>query len=203
VALGILEERVDHDQRAYVEDAQEEVAAMSELVSELLAFSRAGMRARELPLGPVVLRPLVEQVIGREAAEVPVRLDVPPDLVVLAHAELLGRAVANVLRNAARYAGAAGPVRVDARRQGSEAIFRVADEGPGVPADAVGRLFDPFFRLEPDRGRSTGGSGLGLAIVKTCVEGCRGRVAARNLQPHGLEITFTLTLASGQPKTED
>jgi two-component system sensor histidine kinase CpxA len=195
VALGILEERVGEEQRPYVADAEEEVAAMSKLVSELLAFSRAGMRARELPLQTVALRPLVEEVVGREACGVEVLVRVPSDLAVVAHPELLTRAFANVLRNAARYAGAAGPVTVDAEQYGSEVLVKVADEGPGVPADAVGRLFDPFFRLEPDRGRSTGGTGLGLAIVKTCVEACQGRVAARNGNPHGLEVTFTLKTA--------
>jgi two-component system, OmpR family, sensor histidine kinase CpxA len=203
VALGILEDRVAGEQRAYVGDAQEEVAAMSQLVSELLAFSRAGMRARELPLGAVSLRPLVEQQLEREACGARVVLDVPTELTVLAHPELLGRAFANVLRNAARYAAGAGPVLVAAERLGDEVVVRVSDEGPGVPAGAVGRLFDPFFRLEPDRDRSTGGAGLGLAIVKTCVEACRGRVAARNLVPHGLEITFTLTSADGRSTTEN
>jgi two-component system sensor histidine kinase CpxA len=94
-------------------------------------------------------------------------------------------------------------VHVRAEVYGTEVVVRLADSGPGVPPETVARLFDPFFRLEPDRGRSTGGSGLGLAIVKTCVEGCRGRVAARNLQPHGLEIAFTLMLADGNPRTEN
>ena len=192
VALGILEERVSDEQRAYVVDAQEDVTAMSQLVSELLAFSRAGMRAREVSLAPVALRPIVEQVREREACGVPIAVDIDQAVVVLAHAELLARAFANVLRNAARYAGSAGPVTIAAEKHGGEVIVRIADEGPGVPAEAIGRLFDPFFRLEPDRGRSTGGAGLGLAIVKTCVEACQGRVAARNLEPRGLEVTFTL-----------
>ncbi len=64
-----------------------------------------------------------------------------------------------------------------------------------VPPEALHRIFDPLYRLEPDRARASGGSGLGLAIVKTCIEACRGTVAARNLDPKGLEITMLLKAA--------
>jgi two-component system, OmpR family, sensor histidine kinase CpxA len=195
VALGILEERVAQGQGAYVADALEEVRTMSRLVSELLAFSRAGMRTRELPLAPVALGALVQSVREREAGGADVTIAIDAGLQVLAHADLLARAVANVLRNAVRYAGDSGPVHVSAEAQGREVALRVADSGPGVPGEAVSRLFDPFFRLEPDRARATGGSGLGLAIVKSCVEACRGRVSARNLEPHGLEVTLTVPRA--------
>jgi two-component system, OmpR family, sensor histidine kinase CpxA len=197
VALGILEDRVGEDQRAYVADAQEDVRAMARLVSELLAYSRAGIRSQHVALAPVLLRPLVDETCDREAAGAEVVVDVAPETTVLADADLLTRALANVLRNAARYAGAAGPIRVSALRHAEDVVMRVADQGPGVPADAVGRLFDPFFRLEPDRARATGGAGLGLAIVKASVEACGGRVAARNLEPRGLEVAITLK-AAGQ-----
>ncbi len=96
------------------------------------------------------------------------------------------------LRNAARYAGHAGPITISARRDGDRAVITVADRGPGVPAEALPRLFDPFFRIEADRDRATGGAGLGLAIVKTCVDACKGTVTARNLTPHGFEVRLTL-----------
>jgi two-component system sensor histidine kinase CpxA len=64
-----------------------------------------------------------------------------------------------------------------------------------VPPETIPRLFDPLYRVEADRARSTGGSGLGLAIVKTCVEACRGSVSARNLSPSGFEVTIILEAA--------
>lgn len=155
------------------------------------------MRTRELPLAPVALGALVQSVREREAGGADVTIAIDAGLQVLAHADLLARAVANVLRNAVRYAGDSGPVHVSAEAQGREVALRVADSGPGVPGEAVSRLFDPFFRLEPDRARATGGSGLGLAIVKSSVEACRGRVSARNLEPHGLEVTLMLTRVAG------
>lgn len=194
MALGILEERVAPSCRPYVADAQEEVASMSRLVAELLAFSRAGMTRRELPLSPVPLGPLVEDVRQREAPDADVRVSMEEGIAALGHADLLTRALANVLRNARRYAGGCGPICVSATRSGDRVIVQVVDAGPGVPEDALPRLFDPFFRLEPDRARATGGTGLGLTIVKTCVEACQGSVAARNASP-GLAVTMTLRAA--------
>jgi two-component system, OmpR family, sensor histidine kinase CpxA len=197
VGLSILEERLDADDQAHVADAQEEVALMSQLVGELLAFAKAGMRTRDLALVPVALLPLAEKVRTREASECDVRIDVPGSILVVAQQELLSRALANVLRNAVRYAGSAGPIHLSARKQDGEILVTIADQGPGVPPETIPRLFDPLFRVEADRARSTGGSGLGLAIVKTCVEACGGGVYARNLSPTGFEVTIVLRAPQG------
>ena len=119
-------------------------------------------------------------------------LDIPDELSVLGNFELLQRAVANLVRNALRYAGDAGPVTISAWRDQEQVFIAVADEGPGVAAAEVGKLFDPFYRVDASRTSETGGVGLGLAIVKSCVEACGGVVAAANRKPHGLEIRIRL-----------
>ena len=91
----------------------------------------------------------------------------------------------------------AGPIVVAARGSGAQVIVTVTDSCPGVPEAALHRLFDPFFRPEAARTRETGGAGLGLAIVKSCVEACGGTVTARNVQPTGLQVEFTLPRAPG------
>jgi two-component system, OmpR family, sensor histidine kinase CpxA len=191
VALGILEGQVDDPDRELVADAQDEVRLMSELVAELLAFAKAGMKGQEVRLSAVRLRPVVEAVVAREASGHDVAIDVDPALSVEAQPQLLARAAANLVRNAVRYAAQAGPISVSARAAGDEVAIAVRDRGPGVPADTLPRLFEPFFRIEADRDRATGGAGLGLAIVKTCVDACRGRVDARNLSP-GFEVEIRL-----------
>jgi two-component system sensor histidine kinase CpxA len=194
-ALSILEERVDTAHRGYVEDAQEEVRLMSNLVSELLAYARAGMKTSEIKLERVPLRRLVQQVTSREASAHDVRIEIDKTVEVMAQPELLSRALANVIRNAVRYAAAAGPITVEASLKGDQVKISVADCGPGVAEEALGKLFDPFFRLEPDRARSSGGAGLGLAIVKTCIDACQGTVTAHNRTPSGLEVIITLRAA--------
>jgi two-component system sensor histidine kinase CpxA len=192
-ALGILENRVDSQHRPYVADVQEEVQLMARLVNELLAYSKAGMKAAAIELEPVHLRSLVQQAIAREVADHDaVENEIDETTTVIANAELLTRALANVIRNAVRYAGASGAIRVWASAQEPQVKVCVADNGPGVPAAALDQLFDPFYRLEADRARATGGAGLGLAIVKACVEACQGTVSAKNRQPSGLEIVITL-----------
>ncbi len=192
-ALSILENRVDYQHRAYVSDVQEEVQVMTRLVNELLAYSKAGMKTAEIKLEPVRLRSLVEEVIARETANPDaVKTEIDDTTEVIAHPELLARALANVIRNAVRYADSTQAIQIAASPHGPHVKICVTDHGPGVPEAALDKLFDPFYRLEADRARNTGGAGLGLAIVKACVEACQGTVSARNRKPAGLEIVITL-----------
>jgi two-component system sensor histidine kinase CpxA len=201
VALGILEQRAEGQQQAYVQDLHEEVQHMSKLVNELLSFSKASLGA-PAKLRPVEVRGVAEEAVRREApAGAPLQLEVPAGLWALAEPELLLRALANLLRNALRYGGAAGPIAVAARGEGRSVLVSVADCGPGVPPAELERIFDPFYRLDPSRDAATGGVGLGLAIVKTCVESCRGTVSCRNRQPTGLEVIVRLPAAEEPPPT--
>jgi two-component system sensor histidine kinase CpxA len=189
VALGILEERSDERAGPYVRDVREELARLRKLAHELLSFSKASLGENRIKLEPLLVLEIVETAVRQERNDaVEVRIEVPADLRWQTHAELLGRAVANLLRNAIRYAGQAGPVTVRAWKEGAGIVIAVADEGPGVPAQELERLFDPFYRLDESRTADTGGAGLGLAIVKTCAEACRGTVRAFNRDPHGLEV---------------
>jgi len=104
----------------------------------------------------------------------------------------LVRALSNILRNALKYAADSGPIYMMAETRKDQVLIRVRDNGPGVPADLLDQLFEPFFRPEPSRDRDSGGVGLGLAIVKTCIETCDGTVSAKNIQPNGFEVTITL-----------
>lgn len=195
-ALSILEERVDEKNLPYVEDAKEEVQLMTKLVSELLAYSKAGIKTSEIHLERVLLLPLIQTVVEREAkTESYINLEVDDDTEVMAQPELLSRAIANLIRNAIRYSGKDGPITVSAKREGDNVILSVRDSGKGVPEAELEKLFDPFYRLESDRARATGGTGLGLAIVKTCVESCKGKVSARNLNSHGFEVNILLKAA--------
>ena len=191
VALEILEDRADPALRSYVRDAREEVVLMTQLVGELLAYARTGLREVRISLTPVHLRPLVERVCAREAGGAEVKIEVDSELTALAQPELLSRALANVIRNSRRYAGEAGAILIRAGRVGDRVTLSVIDRGSGIPASQLERVFEPFYRLENDRARETGGAGLGLAIVKTCVDACEGRVSAHNLDP-GFEIRIEL-----------
>jgi two-component system sensor histidine kinase CpxA len=190
--LGILEQRLEGANRERVQDVMEDVEHMATLIGELLAFSRAEMNAQAVKLARIALLPVVQTAVRREAAEAEVAVQIEPDLYVTASAELLTRAIANLLRNAVKYAGEAGPITVTAEDKGEQVEITVADCGPGVAEEHLARLFEPFFRPEPSRDSNSGGVGLGLAIVKTCVESCGGVVSACNRQPRGFAVTVVL-----------
>lgn len=195
-ATGVLESAtLDARERQYVEALDSELQHMSLLVQELLQFAKA-THGQEAALAPVVLDPLVQTVIDRECGPEPdprLVVQVPNDLVVTAETTLLARALANVLRNALRYAGPEAVIEIAASRAGRDRIrLHVSDTGPGVPAEALPRLFEAFYRPDDARSRGQGGAGLGLAIVKHCVQACGGTVTAAPCQPHGLVITFDL-----------
>jgi two-component system sensor histidine kinase CpxA len=193
LALGILEGKVRPEDQSLIGDLKEEVDLMSGLTSGLLEFARAEMQPGVVQLTALNLKSIVEHAMDIEAGkETRIEVAIDPELQVLGEAKLLFHAFSNLIRNAVRYAGSEGPIVITARRQGSQVAVTVADSGPGVPEEALEKIFTPFFRLESARDRKTGGSGLGLAIVRSSVEACHGAVAARNRRPHGLEVTVTL-----------
>ncbi|HSH93056.1 MAG TPA: HAMP domain-containing sensor histidine kinase [Roseimicrobium sp.] len=197
MAIGILEQRADAQQKPYVEDVQEELQNMSHLVNELLSFSKAAMRSGNVELESLELRPLIDRVVAREAIpEVAVRVEVPAGLKIKGNGEMLFRAFSNLLRNANRYAGHAGHITFDVDPGTRETVVMVRDRGPGIPESEHERIFDPFYRLEKDRDRQTGGAGLGLTIVKACVEASGGTVKCRNRKSGGLEMRVTLATAT-------
>jgi two-component system sensor histidine kinase CpxA len=105
--------------------------------------------------------------------------------------ELLRRAFENAIRNAVRYTPEGTAVEVTMEKSGNCATVAIRDYGPGVPEESLDRIFQPFFRVDTDRDRSSGGVGLGLAIAKRAVELHHGRISARNANP-GLRVGIQL-----------
>ena len=193
MGLGILENRTTGENQIRVKDVLEDVDHLGQLVNELLAFSRAEINKKSVKLDIVSLQPLVEETIKREnIGNLTIFNEIAPDIRVKAAPELLTRAVANLIRNAVKYAGNAGPVYISAEKQKDKIALIVRDAGPGVPETMLDQLFEPFFRPEASRTRDSGGVGLGLAIVKTCIETCQGTVCACNGKPNGFTVTVTL-----------
>jgi two-component system sensor histidine kinase CpxA len=193
-ALGILDAKLSETEPALLSSIESDTAELATLVDEMLAFSRAGNRKPAMQSVP--LEPLVREVVARESADLKTEVAIPHGLEVVTDSRLLGRAVGNLVRNAAIHAGAGARVRVEAEKTADKVFIRVTDNGPGVPVSEVSRIFEPFHRLDPARGRETGGSGLGLAIVRTAIEACGGEVSATLPAAGGLCITIALP-ASG------
>ncbi len=196
-ALGILEQRANDTQRSYVSDAQEEVEHMSSLINELLLFSKAQISGPGTELKPVNVAETVRRVLERETSgSTHIEVRVNEQLEATANPDYLFRSIANLLRNAIRYAGTSGPIVISGRNGGGEVAITVADSGPGLPEAELDQVFKPFYRPEFARQRETGGVGLGLAIVRSCIEACGGTVRCRNRTPTGLEVEIHLPAPS-------
>lgn len=206
--LGVAIElaRSGEDRDHMLDRIQKESDRLGELVAELLQVTRVegdpstqrmeAVRLDEL-LGDLVYDSLLEA----KSKEVTLLLDAPVPATVTGDEELLRRAVENVIRNAIRYAPRDTAVDIHLRKIGENAQVCVRDYGPGVPDDALPRIFDPFYRVDSDRNRVSGGLGLGLAIARRSVELHKGKLAARNANP-GLMVTIEFPLAKEAVRPE-
>ncbi len=192
VAIEILEQRAGNELKESITDARDEVQHMSALVNELLAFTKAGLRAPTSELTEVKLAALVTQIISREDPTSRVNVRVDENLTARADAPLLERAVANLVRNALRYAGESATITLTVKPEDEHVCIRIEDDGPGVPAQSIERLGEPFYRPDLARTREDGGVGLGLAIVRSAITASGGEVHFSNRQPHGFSAEITL-----------
>lgn len=130
-----------------------------------------------------------ERLVGREV-KVSVADNTPmisADFVLLVHV------LNNVLDNALKYSPGDSPLEVKARQEGQEVWISVLDQGIGIPADNLEKVFDKFYRVQ--RPEQVTGTGLGLAICKGIVEAHGGRIWAERRDDKGTRITIALPIA--------
>jgi two-component system sensor histidine kinase BaeS len=175
-----------------------EILHLSRLVDDLYKLALADIGALTYRKEQLDLTALVAQVVlaFRERFEAHrLHLDyTEPNrpLVVFADAERLRQLLANLLHNALRYTDAGGTLRVRLTEEGGCVLLRLSDSAPGVPDEALERLFERLYRVEGSRSRAHGGAGLGLALCKSIVEGHGGTIRAAHSDLGGLEIRITL-----------
>jgi two-component system sensor histidine kinase CpxA len=149
----------------------------------------------------------VEQVARDAEYETPgrgcrVTADAADEFLVDADPDLLRSAVENAVRNATRYTAEGTTVEVRLERQqaangnGEEIVIRVLDSGPGVPDEALAKIFEPFYRLDDARNRQTGGAGLGLSIADRAIRLHGGQLRASNRKEGGLEVEIRIPAVS-------
>ena len=188
--------RSGENREAHLDRIDKEAERLNSLVGGLLQVTRAEGDPTSLRREPVRLDRLLEELAADSSLEAAshgseVRLESPPPVTIQGDAELLRRAVENVIRNAIRHAPDATGVEVSLETATDRAVVRVRDYGPGVPEEALPRIFDAFYRVESDRDRASGGAGLGLSIARRAVELHKGTIRARNAAP-GLLVEIDL-----------
>jgi signal transduction histidine kinase len=108
--------------------------------------------------------------------------------------------VVNLVDNAIKYTGEGGRVEISVSPNNGDAVLEVADNGIGIPSDAIAHLFERFYRVDKARSRQMGGAGLGLSIVKSICTAHQGRVSVDSTEGKGTRFTVELPLANSHTK---
>jgi len=199
-AIGLAHQQPDKVM-ASMERIERESVRMDKLVGELLTLSRLEAGAISAAQEDISMAELLDQIVGDanfEAAtqQRSVVLQGDADVMVKGQADLLARAIENVVRNAVKHSPDAGTVEVEAQHDGRQLRLRVLDRGPGVAAEDLQHIFQPFFRSSS---ASAEGHGLGLAIAQHVVQAHGGAISARNRPDGGLSVEIALPVAASQP----
>jgi two-component system, OmpR family, phosphate regulon sensor histidine kinase PhoR len=175
------------------------------LIQDLLIISSLESGRVSLSLGTVDLKGLTERLLADFKTRADARhvnlVNAMPPLMAQADDARLEQVLGNLLENALKYGREHGNVTIGGRTtaEGKIELF-VQDDGPGIPAEALERVFERFYRVDKARSREQGGTGLGLSIVKHIVQGHGGRVWVESQPGQGAKFFFTL--APAQPGDE-
>lgn len=170
-----------------------DLTGMQSMVREGLDLARS-MESSE-PVRRLDLDSLIDSVAA-DATDAGQSLSVSGStrLSLMARPIALRRCLTNLIDNAVKYGRNA---HILASREGSFAVIRIRDDGPGIPDNELENVFDPFYRLETSRSRETGGTGLGLTIARNIAEQHGGTLRLQNRRDGGLEATLTLPCQQG------
>jgi two-component system phosphate regulon sensor histidine kinase PhoR len=200
-AEALLDEPDDEEARQrFLEIIQRHAARMERLVKDLLRLARLDARQELLERVPTDVPALLKGVVddmstaiaGKDLAVSVTTADMP---LLWLDGTKLHDMVRNLVENAVNYTQAGGTVGVRAACTSDGLTIEVTDNGPGIPSEDLGRVFERFYRVDKSRGRP-GGTGLGLAIVKHLADLHGGSVMVANLPGGGACFTVRLPLAS-------
>jgi heavy metal sensor kinase len=168
----------------------EEVDRLAEIVESLLALSRldSGDATSErvtFDLGELATSTAEQMSLLAEDKQITVVCEAEPQVMVAGDRARMKQVVVNLLDNAIKYTPTGGRVLLKISREGNEAVLEVADNGVGIPADALPHMFKRFYRVDDSRSRGQGGAGLGLSIVKSICSA------------HGAAVEVTSTAGEG------
>ncbi|PZF89151.1 PAS domain-containing sensor histidine kinase [Listeria ivanovii] len=178
---------------------KEESDRLHRLIIDILALSRIEQNPVAENIEPVDVDDVIEQsarTIFELATEKNIQVSIPektiPPVIIETDRDKLQQILINLLSNAINYTPVNGKVEVRLTEHESEVIIEVTDNGIGIPAKDIDRVFERFYRVDKARSRHSGGTGLGLSIVKHLIENCGGRIEVESQEEVG--STFRVTL---------
>jgi signal transduction histidine kinase len=179
-------------------------ALLSQLITDLRDLSLADARQLSLRRRPVDLAVLCQESVDAmkvwtDERKVSTRVREEGETTASVDPDRLRQVVQNLLHNAVRFAPAGGQVTVIVRGGSGDqdrwVTVEVEDDGPGIPAEDLSRIFEPFYRVDPSRSRASGGTGMGLAVVKLLVQVHGGSVRAENRPSGGSRFIVQLPVS--------
>jgi len=199
VALELARQRSGPGAAGALERITLESERLNELIGRLLTIAKLDSGEDRVEKTPVDLGELVSEVaqdaeFEAQGRQCHVKFTALEDFTLMGNATLLRSAVENVVRNAIRYTKEGTNVEIVLAADGrvNTALLTIEDSGPGVPPDALDKIFRPFYRIDDARGRQTGGVGLGLAITERSVLLHGGTIRAINRAEGGLRMEIRL-----------
>jgi two-component system, OmpR family, phosphate regulon sensor histidine kinase PhoR len=177
----------EHDAERFVNMIGRHAQRLNFIFEDLLSLSRleqgeGAMLERQeeqlLPVLTVCIELCEQRAIDKG---VTLHLECSQDLTAYINVNLIQQALVNLIDNAVKYSSSGGSVRIKAEKADDETVhFKVFDNGPGIAATHLSRIFERFYRVDPARNRREGGTGLGLSIVKHIAQAHGGKVRAKS-----------------------
>lgn len=193
----LLERNLSESQRKqYLETMLKEGKRLTDLINDFLDLQGLEGGYKKLDLGPADLRTIIGRVVTEagQDTQTPIEVDLPAELpLVIADTSGIHQVLLNILSNARKYSPGGGQIQIGARVVTDGVEVSIQDHGLGLPASAIPRLFNKFYRVSNGDRRQISGTGLGLAIGKRIIEGHGGRIWAES-EGLGLGSRFSFTL---------
>ena len=203
---SILQNDMDMDTvREFVGDIGNEADRLTRMSEKLLSLTRMESIDHEeyeiINLSPTIRRVLRMLSGVAQAGDIKIQFHCLQDSPVLILEDDLYQIIFNLVENGIKYNTAGGSLTVALTRDNDNAVLTITDSGTGIPEDAIGHIFERFYRVDKARSRKSGGSGLGLAIVKNLVEKNQGTITASSVFGQG--TTFTVVFPIFETEEDD
>ncbi len=200
--VALARARTIDEYRDALESSLEEAVRLSDLISNLLFLARTESPLTHLRLERVDVGELLEGVreyydaSAADAGVVLTSAGANEPVIVELDRTLIQRAVGNLISNAVAHTPEGGTVAIKAHAEAARILIEVSDTGVGIPADALPRVFDRFFRVDPSRSKASGGTGLGLSIVQGIMQLHGGNVEIVSKPGTGTRVTLCMPTRS-------
>jgi signal transduction histidine kinase len=191
---------LSEDQKEAVKSIQKSTDDLLHFITAILNFSRLESQGAQLNLKSKDINTLIEEVVQKtdhlaREKKIKVITELEPLFSIRIDPDLIRQVLVNLIENAIKYSPEKSIVKIRSEEQESKVIVKIIDQGIGIPADEISRLFMKFFRSRTAKNSSVKGSGLGLYLSRYFVELHRGTLAAVSEEGKGSTFTVELPIA--------